>query len=87
MARIALALAFAAMFAAGLPSPGLYLAIGLAIAAIGCGWAGYAQRDAPGAWRLACAAAVTVGVIGFVLGAVRVVIVLAAIDRIDRMLG
>ena len=29
----------------------------------------------------------TVGILGFVLGAIRVAIALAAIDRIDRMLG
>jgi len=87
MARLALALAFGAMLAAGLPSPGLYLAIGLGIAAIGCGWLGYSRPAAPGSSRLASAAAITVGMLGVVLGSVRVVMVLAAIDRIDRMLG
>jgi hypothetical protein len=87
MSRLALTLAFGAMFAAGLPSPGLYLAIGLGLAAIGCGWLGYSQRSAPGARRLAAAAAITVGVLGVVLGSVRVVMTLVAIDRIDRMIG
>ncbi|HSD86664.1 MAG TPA: hypothetical protein VLB44_04090 [Kofleriaceae bacterium] len=87
MARLALALAFGAMLAAGLPSPGLYLALGLGIAAIGCGWLGYSHPGAPGTSRLASAAAMTVGTLGFLLGTVRVVMVLAAIDRIDRMLG
>jgi hypothetical protein len=87
MSRLALTLAFGAMFAAGLPSPGLYLAIGLGLAAIGCGWLGYSQRSAPGTRRLASAAAITVGVLGVVLGSVRVVMTLVAIDRIDRMLG
>lgn len=87
MVRLALALAFGATLAAGLPSPGLYAAIGLGIAAIGCGSAGCSRRDAPGAARIAAAAAVTVGAIGLLLGAVRVAIVLAAIDRIDRLLG
>ena len=57
------------------------------IAAIGCGFTGYARRDAPGATRIACAAAMTVGILGFLLGTIRVAIALAAIDRIDRMLG
>ncbi|MDB4954361.1 MAG: hypothetical protein JWO36_1930 [Myxococcales bacterium] len=87
MHRLALTLAFGAMFAAGLPSPGLFAAIGLGLAAIGCGWVGYARRAAPGATRIASAAAVTVGTLGLLLGAARVVIALAAIDRIDRMLG
>jgi hypothetical protein len=87
MSRLALSLAVAALVSAGLPSPGLFLAIGLGIAAIGCGWLGYTQRSAPGARRLAAAAAITVGVIGVLLGAARVVVTLMAIDRIDRMLG
>lgn len=87
MVRLALALAFAAMLAAGLPSPGLYLAIGLGIGAIGTGWLGYRRRSAPGTQRLAAAAAITIGMLGVLLGSVRIVMVLAAIDRIDRMLG
>jgi hypothetical protein len=87
MVRLALVCAFGAMLAAGLPSPGLYLAIGLGLAAIGSGWLGYRRKNAPGAPRLASAAAMAVGVLGVVLGSVRVVMVLAALDRIDRMLG
>jgi hypothetical protein len=86
MARLALALAFGAMLAAGLPSPGLFIAIGLGIAAIGTGWLGYSRRSAPGASRLAAAAAMTIGMLGLLLGSVRVVMVIAAIDRIDSML-
>ena len=87
MVRLALALAFAATLAAGLPGPGLYLAIGLGVSAIGCGWLAYARPGAPGSTRIAGAAAMTVGTIGFLLGTIRFVIVLAAISRIDRMLG
>lgn len=86
MARLALALAFGAMLAAGLPSPGLFLAIGLGIGAIGIGWLGYSRKQAPGASRLASAAAMTVGMLGFLLGSIRVVMVVAAIDRIDSLL-
>jgi hypothetical protein len=85
--RLALTLAFGAMFAAGLPSPGLFVAIGLGMGAIGCGSVGYGRREAPGATRLASAAAISIGSLGLLLGAIRVVIALAAIDRIDRMLG
>ncbi len=87
MARIALVLAFAAMLAAGLPSPGLYLALGLGLSAIGTGLVGFQRRTAPGSARIAAAAAITVGSLGVVLGAVRVAVALAAIDRIGRMLG
>ena len=87
MPRLALLLAFIGVLAAGLPSPGLYVAIGCGLGAIGVGWAGWARRDSTGAARLASAAAITVGVIGLVLGALRVALVLAAIDHVDRMLG
>ena len=86
MARVALVLAIGAMLASALPSPGLYAAIGLGIAAIGAGWLAYSQRQAPGSRRLAGAAAIAVGALGLLLGTARVVMVLAAIDRIDRML-
>jgi len=84
--KLALGLAFAATIAAGLPSPGLFLAIGLGIAAIGCGYERFGRRDLPGSARLAGAAAMTVGAIGCLLGIARVVMVLAAIAKIDRML-
>jgi hypothetical protein len=87
MSRLALTLAFAAMVAAGLPAPGLYLALGLGIAAIGIGWLGFTQRTAPGGHRLASAAAITVGALGVLLGTARVVMTLVAIDRIESMLG
>jgi len=87
MARVALVLAFGAMLAAGLPSPGLYLALGLGLSAIGTGIVGFGRRTAPGSTRIAAAAAITVGSLGVVLGAVRVAVALAAIDRIGRMLG
>ena len=87
MVRVALVLAFAAMAAAGLPAPGLYVAIGCGIAAIGTGWLGFSRRTAPGPSRLVAAAAITVGTVGLLLGVVRVAIVLAAIDRIDHMIG
>ena len=87
MARIALVLAFAAMLAAGLPSPGLYLAVGLGISAIGTGIVGFQRRGAPGALRIAAAAAITVGTLGLLLGTARIAIALAAIDRIGHLVG
>jgi hypothetical protein len=84
--RLALGFAFAAMVAAGVPSPGLYLAIGLGIAAIGCGLVRFGRRDLPGSARIAAAAAVTVGALGCVLGVARVAMALAALGHIDRML-
>jgi hypothetical protein len=74
------------LVAAGLPAPGLYLAIGLGLAAIGCGLQRFGRRDLPGAARLAGAAAMTLGTLGVLLGAARVAMVLAAIAKIDRLL-
>jgi len=87
MAHAALAAALAALLAAALPSPGLFLAIGLGIAAIGTGWLGYRRAGDPGGARLAGAAAITLGAMGGLLGTLRVVLTLAAIDHLDRLLG
>jgi hypothetical protein len=87
MAHAALAAALGALLAAALPSPGLFLAIGLGIAAIGTGWLGYRRSGDPGGRRLAGAAAITLGAMGGLLGTLRVVLTLAAIDHLDRLLG
>jgi hypothetical protein len=87
MPSLALVVALCAMIAAALPSPGLYVAIALGIAAIGTGWLGYRTRVAPGFRRLAGAAAITIGAMSCSLGMLRVVLALAAIDRLDQMLG
>ena len=87
MVRIALIAAAGAIICAALPSPGLFAAIGLGIAAIGTGWLGYRRPGEPGFARLAGAAALTVGAVGCLLGALRVALALAAIDRVDRLLG
>jgi hypothetical protein len=87
MAHIALCVALCALLATALPSPGLFVAIGLGIAAIGTGWLGYRRSGAPGSGRLAGAAAITVGAMGCLLGMLRVVLALAAIDRLDHLFG
>jgi len=86
MQRIALALSFAAIGAVTARVPGPYLAIGLAIAAIGTGIVGYRRLAAPGGLRLLAAGAITVGAIALVLGTVRVGLTLAAIDHVADML-
>jgi len=87
MARIALVAALGALVSSALPSPGLFAAIGLGIAAIGTGWLGFHRPGDPGFRRLAGAAAITAGAIGCLLGALRVLLALAAIDHVDRLLG
>jgi hypothetical protein len=86
MQRLALACAIGSLVAAALPTPGLFVALALGIAAIGLGRIGFARRSAPGAARLVSAAAMTLGGLGFALGAVRVVLVLLAISHVDGML-
>ena len=85
MQRLALALAVGALVAVGLPAPGQFVAIGLGIAAMGSGWVMFRRRTAAGGARLLGAAAVTVGGVGLVLGAVRVVITLAAIGHLEQL--
>jgi len=87
MVRIALIAAASAVACAALPSPGLFAAIGLGILAIGTGWLGYCRPGAPGFARLAGAAALAVGAAGGLLGSLRVVLALAALDHLDRLLG
>ena len=86
MHRLALLCAFGAAFAAGLPAPGQYVALGLGIAALGTGRVAYARRGV-GWHRLLGAAAMTVGAIGLLLGGVRVAMTLLAIGHLERMLG
>lgn len=86
MSRVALAFAFGAMIAVGLPSPGLYLALCLGIVACGCGRIQFARRDLPGSMRIAGAAAITIGALACGLALARVIIVTVAIHHIDRML-
>jgi hypothetical protein len=86
MQRIALALAVAGMFAVAVRTPGPYIAIALAIAAVGTGIIGYQRRSARGSLRLVAAGAITVGGLVLLLGAVRVALTLAAIDHVAEML-
>jgi hypothetical protein len=87
MAHVALVIALGAVVAAALPSPGLFFALGLAIASIGTGWLGYRRAGDPGFTRLAGVTAITVGAIGGLLGILRVILALAAIDHLEHLLG
>jgi hypothetical protein len=87
VARSALACALLGLCAAALPSPGLYAALGLGIAAIGLGWLSFRRRELSGPARLGGAAAMTLGGAALSLGALRVVIVLAALGHIERLAG
>ena len=86
MGWLALVLGVGSMVAVFLPSPGMFVAMGLGIAGIGAGWVGY-RRRAAGAPRLAAAGAITLAGLGLALSLVRYVLTLAAVDRIERLLG
>lgn len=86
MQRLAVALAVSGLVAVVVRIPGPYVAIGLATAAMGTGIVGYRRRAASGALRLWAAAAITLGMIVFVLGTVRIGLTLAAIEHIAEML-
>ncbi len=87
MVRVALAVATAGLLAAGLLTPGLFLAIGLGIAAIGLGWMTWRRRDLSGFARIGGVAAMTVGGAAVTLGVLRVAVVLAAISHAEKLLG
>jgi hypothetical protein len=86
MQRAALALAAVALVATAVATPGPFVAFGAAIGAIGLGVVGYTRRDALGVHRLMNAAAIALGAVGLVLGALRIVLALAAIGHLERML-
>ena len=86
MQRVALVLALVAI-AAAVASPYPFIAIGCGIAAWGTGKIVYGRRSNSGPSRLAGAAAMTVGLVGCLLGVVRVAFVVAAIVHIERMIG
>ena len=86
MAYIALAIAVVAAISAVLPTPGMFVGMGLAILAIGLGAVGYRQRTAPGSARLVAALAIVVACIGLLIAGVRYGLTLWAIDRIGTKL-
>jgi hypothetical protein len=87
MGWFALVTALAALVAAVLPAPGMFLAMGLGISALGLGWAGYRRRDDAGPRRLAGAAGLAIAVLALGLAGVRYGLTLAAVDRLERLLG
>jgi hypothetical protein len=87
VAFVSLALALAALVAGALPHPGMFVAIGLAIAAAGMGWLGWRRRGAPGAQRLTAAVGLGVAVIALALGAARYAITLFAVTKLTAIVG
>ena len=87
MGWLALVLGTVSLVAALLPAPGMFVAMALGIGAIGVGWVGFRRTQAAGPPRLAGGAAIAVGALGLGLAILRYALTLAAIDRIERLLG
>ena len=87
MAFASLALALAALVAGALPHPGMFVAIGLAIAAAGLGWVGWRRRGAAGATRLTAAVGMGVAAIALGLGVTRYAVTLFAVARLARLVS
>lgn len=82
---LALTVAAAGLICAGVPGPGMYLAIGLGLFGGAAGALGYRRRADPGPARLAGAGALTVGILAVALGALRYGLTLAAVSRLESM--
>jgi hypothetical protein len=79
-------LALAGAIAVALPAPGVFLAMALAIGAVGTGAVAYRRRGSPGQGRLWGAAALTVGGLVLVLAALRYGLTLAVVDHLETMI-
>jgi len=86
VSALALSLAALAVAALWLPTVGMYVALGLAIAAVGFGWMGYRDHATSGRKRIAGAAAITVGGVGLLVAGTKVVLTLLAIGAVKDAL-
>jgi hypothetical protein len=87
MPWFALALGAASLVSALLPSPGMFVAMGLGIVGVAAGWSAFRQHRARGGRRLLGAAALAIAALGLALASARYALTLAAVDRLERMLG
>jgi hypothetical protein len=69
-----------------LPWPGMFVAMGLGIAAIGTGLTGWRRRADPGPARLAGAGAITIGAAALLLASLKYGLTLVAIGKIEALL-
>ncbi len=87
MALLSLALAVAALVAGALPHPGMFVGLGLAIAALGTGWIGWQRRHSPGAHRLTAAVGLGVAAMALALGGARYAVTLFAVSKLTALVG
>ena len=83
---LALCAAFAGAVCLALPWPGMFLAMGLGIAAVGTGITSWRRRADPGPARLAGAGAITIGAAALLLASVKYGLTLVAIGKIEGLL-
>lgn len=81
----ALILAASAVLALWLAPGGMYIGLGLAIAALGLGWSAYRECTASGPARLCGAGAMTVGGVVLLLALLKVTLTSLAIDALDAL--
>jgi len=84
---LSLALAVAALIAGALPHPGMFVGIGLAIAAGGTGWVAWRRRGTSGARRLTAAVGLGLAVIALALGGARYAVTLFAVARLTGLVA
>ncbi|MBE7454059.1 MAG: hypothetical protein HS111_36005 [Kofleriaceae bacterium] len=87
MAALSLALAVLALVAGALPDPGLFVGLGLGVAAAGTGWVAWRRRGAPGGQRLVAAAGLGIAAIALALGGARYAVTLVAVSRLTALLS
>ena len=86
MGYLGLGIAMIAIVSALMPTPGMFIGMGLAILALGVGWVGYRRGSDPGWARLAGAGAITIAVLALLISGTRYALTLWAIDRLESLL-
>ncbi len=86
MGWLALISGLVAVICTALPGAALYVAMALGVVGLGAGLIGYRRRGDPGAWRLAGAGGMFLGLVALLLAAARYGLILAAVQRIERLL-
>lgn len=86
MGWFALVSGLAAVICTALPGAALYVAMALGVVGLGAGLVGYRRRGDAGTRRLAGAGGMFLGFLALVLAAARYGLILAAVQRIERLL-
>lgn len=86
MGWLALVSGLVAAICTALPGAALYVAMALGVVALGAGLVGYRRRGDAGAARLAGASGIFLGLASLLFAAARYGLILAAVQRIERLL-